>query len=492
MKGPRRAYRRSKQFAEKFKAKPAGSKKITNVETLISAFSGTAKKSGKIKVSVIDQLENPAGPDNDYFIAYYSAPLFIPETGLYRFSINSDDGGFLKINNSDAVAKRGPGNMEVSNRPLLNRWRRKKAVKLETGIHWLEFYHQELSGAQLARVGWKPPAWGKDKDQPLQNFMPAEKPEWQIIPAWALSGIIPSKLEILFSNKKLITVYPSHGLKLRRPEKRIHRLSLQKEEKIYNIRYFPAAGRYSSLIDEKEVYFWVDNNYFQDFSLQWEQGSSNSQDNFIKTMSFDLDIDLKFTAGNNPRSFKRHKKGKWIIWKIEDSEKDKDFSLTLGHIKLLSGRIKGWLSEEEPTASKTSEAEHIFIPAPDLISVKKLTEKIKVRLSAEENSGLKFSGISFDIWKDSPAVLRSLLRENKASRKGVILPLDELAYLSGITPSEIKVKITSLMKVICEAEAKPILLLDNSLNIDLPQVQKSAMAFSELRRTWKCRLIDLR
>ncbi|NLF85253.1 MAG: hypothetical protein GX571_04020, partial [Lentisphaerae bacterium] len=108
----------------------------------------------RTRVAAVDQLENPLG-DNDFFLAVYRGPLAVPVDGVYRLALNSDDGGFLKLDGRVIVSWPGPHDMEKVNSPLSNTWSHDAEIELERGLHWIECYHQEERGAQLARAGWR-------------------------------------------------------------------------------------------------------------------------------------------------------------------------------------------------------------------------------------------------------------------------------------------------------------------------------------------------
>ena len=105
----------------------------------------------------IDDVTNPFGKPEDYYIGVYKGRIFCRETGVYGFASNSDDASFLRVDGK-LVAKL-PGAHDV----LVNfemKGGRGSRIRLKRGIHDIEYYHVEQTGDQLARAGWKPP-WSK-------------------------------------------------------------------------------------------------------------------------------------------------------------------------------------------------------------------------------------------------------------------------------------------------------------------------------------------
>jgi hypothetical protein len=127
---------------------------LQDMEQLIA----TSKKSyGKGPRAMIDDLENPFGP-NDFYISIYEGFIVCPETGEYWFATNSDDSSFFLIDNSMVVQWPGSHTKEGgANRPLANRWNHAGKKVLEKGVHTLRYLHAEGAGAQAARGAWKKP-----------------------------------------------------------------------------------------------------------------------------------------------------------------------------------------------------------------------------------------------------------------------------------------------------------------------------------------------
>ena len=114
-------------------------------------------KVGRIARLRIDDVTNPLGKPDDYYIGVYKGKLFCRETGVYSFATNSDDSSFLLIDGSLVASL--PGAHDPIAR-FDTKGGRGGRLRLKRGIHTVEYYHVECTGDQLARAGWRPP-WGK-------------------------------------------------------------------------------------------------------------------------------------------------------------------------------------------------------------------------------------------------------------------------------------------------------------------------------------------
>jgi hexosaminidase len=71
----------------------------------------------------------------------------VPETGLYRFFVDSDDGSMMKVHGAVVVDNDGPHSATEKS----------GAVALEKGLHPVEILMFEDAGQDLLRVSWRGP-----------------------------------------------------------------------------------------------------------------------------------------------------------------------------------------------------------------------------------------------------------------------------------------------------------------------------------------------
>ena len=105
----------------------------------------------------IDDVVNPFGKPDDFYIGVYKGRIFCRETGIYGFASNSDDASFMRVDGKLVASLPGAHDVLVNFEMKGGRGSR---IHLERGIHDIEYYHVEQTGDQLARAGWQPP-WGK-------------------------------------------------------------------------------------------------------------------------------------------------------------------------------------------------------------------------------------------------------------------------------------------------------------------------------------------
>ena len=126
------------------------------------------RQTGRGRRAVIDDDENPVGPNDSYFLIY-NGFLYAPADGTYGFSSNSDDASFLEIDGQLVVSWGDGHNSDSPDQPLVNRWQRRGQRSLQRGVHQIAYYQQNWTGLGLARAGWSPPG------QVYQDLLPALK-----------------------------------------------------------------------------------------------------------------------------------------------------------------------------------------------------------------------------------------------------------------------------------------------------------------------------
>ncbi|MCM8768661.1 MAG: hypothetical protein NC911_03130 [Candidatus Omnitrophica bacterium] len=142
---------------------------------MVKLFQSSGNIYGHGRRRKIDDLENPFGP-NTHFVGLYQGYLFCPENGLYFLATNSDDGSFLLIDEQLVASWPGSHEKEAgANRPLENRWSHWGQIYLQSGLHKIEYYHEQGGGACLARVGWRKPGDQSFSVIPEEYFLPCLK-----------------------------------------------------------------------------------------------------------------------------------------------------------------------------------------------------------------------------------------------------------------------------------------------------------------------------
>jgi tetratricopeptide (TPR) repeat protein len=94
---------------------------------------------------------NSFGP-SDHYVSVYRGWLTIPAAGRYEFCTASNEASFSFIDGKDLVHWPGRHTEERGMRGEKN-----AAVELAAGLHYIEYYHEEVTLTQMAFLGWKPP-----------------------------------------------------------------------------------------------------------------------------------------------------------------------------------------------------------------------------------------------------------------------------------------------------------------------------------------------
>lgn len=94
---------------------------------------------------------NPFGP-SDYYVSMYRGWINIPKAGTYKFCTASNEASFSFLDGKELI--HWPGR-HTSERGL--RGEKNAEVELTAGLHYLEYYHEEVMLKQVAFLGWSPP-----------------------------------------------------------------------------------------------------------------------------------------------------------------------------------------------------------------------------------------------------------------------------------------------------------------------------------------------
>ncbi|MFN0198005.1 MAG: PKD domain-containing protein [Planctomycetaceae bacterium] len=94
---------------------------------------------------------NPFGSSDNY-LSIYRGWIRIPADGTYHFCTASNEASFSFLDGQELVHWPGRHTEERGLHGEKNR-----AIDLTAGLHYLEYYHEEVTLAQMAFLGWSPP-----------------------------------------------------------------------------------------------------------------------------------------------------------------------------------------------------------------------------------------------------------------------------------------------------------------------------------------------
>jgi hypothetical protein len=94
-------------------------------------------------------------------VVIWSGSLLVPRAGVYRFSIDADDAGWLSIDGNPVINDPGP----------VNRTHADGARELTAGLHRIEVGERNIGGDASIHVYWWPPGKGREII-PSSNLVP--------------------------------------------------------------------------------------------------------------------------------------------------------------------------------------------------------------------------------------------------------------------------------------------------------------------------------
>jgi tetratricopeptide (TPR) repeat protein len=131
--------------------RPKGDNPLTVAE-MAKLIAGSKVKHGARYQRRISDGYNPFGP-SDYYISIYRGWINIPKAGKYQFCTISNEASFSFIDGKELV--HWPGRHTVD-RGI--RGEKNAPVELTAGLHYVEYYHEEVTLEQMAFLGWRPSA----------------------------------------------------------------------------------------------------------------------------------------------------------------------------------------------------------------------------------------------------------------------------------------------------------------------------------------------
>ncbi|MDA1053996.1 MAG: PKD domain-containing protein [Planctomycetota bacterium] len=121
------------------------------VEQLTELIAGSNEKYGGRYQRRVSDGHNPFGP-SDYYISVYRGWIDIPEAGTYKLCTASNEASFSFLDGKELIHWPGRHTSERGLRGEMN-----AEVELTAGLHFLEYYHEEVMLQQVAFLGWSTP-----------------------------------------------------------------------------------------------------------------------------------------------------------------------------------------------------------------------------------------------------------------------------------------------------------------------------------------------
>jgi hypothetical protein len=110
-----------------------------------------AKYGGRYQRRVAEGY-NHFGP-SDYYISVYRGWVRVPKDGKYQFCTISNEASFSFLDGKELIHWPGRHTVDRGARGEVN-----TSVQLKAGLHYLEYYHEEVTLDQMAYLGWRPSA----------------------------------------------------------------------------------------------------------------------------------------------------------------------------------------------------------------------------------------------------------------------------------------------------------------------------------------------
>lgn len=121
------------------------------IEEMGKLMAASKRKHGARFQRRVSDGYNSFGP-SDYYLSCYRGWITIPSAGKYSFCTASNEASFSFLDGKPLV--HWPGR-HTAERGLFGEVN--VEVQLTAGLHYLEYYHEEVTLEQMAFLGWKPP-----------------------------------------------------------------------------------------------------------------------------------------------------------------------------------------------------------------------------------------------------------------------------------------------------------------------------------------------
>jgi hypothetical protein len=446
-------------------------------------------------VAVIDQVENPLGP-NEQFLAVYQGPLLAPEEGEYVFAANSDDGCFVTIDGQTVIAWPGGHDMEVPNRPAANLWERQGRITLKRGLHEIAFYHQQGGGACLARLGWMPPRPTRPEAALIARpFSDPFPPTFAVVPEWALDGRIPCVVEVRYQGVTQAALTPALGLELRRPRTPIAVAAWTRDGRRHTD-CFSGEGLRALTAGERAIPIWAWNPARLPFSLEWELRTTGTNPPALRTLLYDAELPLAVQIGadRNQAPIERlHSPRRWEAWPLSARDQGAPFRVQLGSVRLLEGALGQWIAvpEDPPPPRRTNALMRLVEAAPIHPRRPLVGARLAPWWRGAPPETVIPGWLRLDPWSADAATRDAALGALEPGT-GVLVRLDRRVARLGISGEEATRRLHAFMSTVRLDGGEPVLVLDPEVEITSPPTQALALVLNRLSLAFGCPFIDLR
>jgi tetratricopeptide (TPR) repeat protein len=135
------------------RSRPADMKKDDNPQTEEELAQLIARSPGKLGARYQRNISDGFDPfgASDFYISLYRGWIRIPQAGPYQFCTASNEASFSFLDGKKLV--HWPGR-HTEERGL--RGEKNALVELTAGLHYVEYYHEEVTLQQVAFLGWRP------------------------------------------------------------------------------------------------------------------------------------------------------------------------------------------------------------------------------------------------------------------------------------------------------------------------------------------------
>jgi tetratricopeptide (TPR) repeat protein len=123
-----------------------------DADEMAKLIAGSKAKYGARYQRQVAEGYNLFGP-SDYYVSVYRGWVRVPKAGKYQFCTVSNEASFSFLDGKELIHWPGRHTVERGMRGEVN-----TLVELKEGLHYLEYYHEEVTLEQMAFLGWRPSA----------------------------------------------------------------------------------------------------------------------------------------------------------------------------------------------------------------------------------------------------------------------------------------------------------------------------------------------
>ena len=474
---------------------PAGGATFARDEAaLVERFEGSADGVVELSAARIDDVENPAG-DNDNYLSRYTGPLVVPIGGLLSFAVNSDDASFLRVDGTTAATWMGRHDMEVQNGPMVNLWHHRGDVKLPAGVHWIEYYHQESVGAQLARAGWERPELGETEWEWAVYAASKEDSasRWETIQNVFLDGSLPCRLDVLRDGNVELSTIPARALELRRPRTTFPAILVRTpKNEPWQHSAFRRPGPHAVEGLTSPCPVWVPALHPRAFSIEEPTPSSDRTE--LLTLAYDLPLAVELRVDGESLGTRFHNPGKRVAWPLPRLGRPVSAELLFMGLPLISVVVQTAADDQLPATqlpAREGPRPTILVPSaspqPGLLQIGRAPSGIDF---GQPPQAARWT--AFDMWDTDLTFTTANLTGAAPTEVTVLLPLDRAPAVRGFTPREYADLLERRVREIAGTGAMPMLVIPGNIDLENPQLREYALAMVGVRDRTGTPWLDLR